>query len=200
MKVAAFFIFIFCFCLHAEDGLEKKFAHVEMNINDDNYILFEDNSLVICDRYTDEYVVEISEDFDLFIRGKKIPVNKEQRKLLENYYIAQYNLFSSRNIIGAKGVEIGIQSAGLAIKAVGGAFVLMASGFDEDAEQEYQDGIELESKKIEEHAKRIEEEADEFERQVDLINHLEREISRKIDELDQIDLHVDKESLCITSD
>ena len=71
MKISTFIAFILCFCIQlgfAEDGLKQTFTHVEMNINDDNYVLFEDNSLIVCDRYTDEYLLEISEDFDLYVK------------------------------------------------------------------------------------------------------------------------------------
>lgn len=201
MKVFTFTVVILCCCfnqLFAEDGLTKTFKHVEMNINHDNYILFEDNSLVVCDRNTDEYLVEISEDFRLFVKGKEISTNQEQRDLLEDYYIAQYNLFSSRNIIGAKGVEIGIQSAKLAIKAVGGAFVLIASGFDDETSDDFEEAMEVESEKIEEAASELEEEADEYERYIYIVNKAEREMSYEIDELDRFDLYIDKDCLSIS--
>ena len=110
------------------------------------------------------------------------------------------NLFSSRNIIGTKGIEIGVQSAGLAIKAVGGAFVLIANGFDEEAEEEFNDKMEYEAKQIEQKADEIEKEADEFEYQIDVANEVEWKIKREISELDDIDLYVDKDALSISVD
>ena len=166
----------------------------------DNYILFEDNSLIVCDRYSDEYLAEISEDFELFIKGKMIKVNDYQQELLEEYYLAQYNLFSSRNIIGAKGIEIGMQGASLALKAVGGAFVLIVSGFDEEIEEDFEDKMDDEAEKIEEKAEELERHADEFENQIYVVNKIERKLSKEIEELDDIDLYVDKDSLSISVD
>jgi len=201
MKVSTKLVLILCFCLQfvfADDGARQMFTHVEMNINNSNYVLFEDNSLIVCDRETDEYKAEITEDFELFVSGKKVPVNDYQRELVEEYYMAQYNLFSSRNIIGTKGIEIGIESASLAIKAVGGAFVLIATGFDEEAEEEFEKEMEDEAEKIERKAEELEKEADEYEHQIYVINKIERKINREIDELDEVDLYVDKDSLSIS--
>ena len=203
MKVYTKIITILFFLLQlgfSDDGTKQIFDHVEMNINNSNYVLFEDNSLIVCDRNTDEYKLEITEDFELFVRGKKVDVSNQQRNLLEKYYMAQYNLFSSRNIIGTKGIEIGVQSAGLAIKAVGGAFVLIANGFDEEAEEEFNDKMEYEAKQIEQKADEIEKEADEFEYQIDVANEVEWKIKREISELDDIDLYVDKDALSISVD
>jgi len=192
-----FFLLQFGF---SDDGTKQVFDHVEMNINRNNYVLFEDNSLIVCDRYTDEYLAEITEDFELYVRGKEVEVSNRQRDLLEQYYMAQYNLFSSRNIIGTKGIEIGMQSAGLAIKAVGGAFVLIASGFDEQAGEEFEDEMEYESEKIEQKADELEREAEEFEYQIDVVNDVEWKIKREIKELDYIDLYVDEDALSISVD
>ena len=193
-------LFAFSAYLSADDGTRQIFKHVEMNINHDNYVLFEDNSLIICDRYTDEYLAEISEDYELFIKGRKVKINDKQQKLLEEYYTAQYNLFDSRNLIGAKGVQIGIQSAGLALKAVGGAFVLIANGFDEQAGEKFEDEMEYESEKIGEVAEELEKEAEEFEHKIYIVNKVEREIRKEIDELDEIDLWVDEDCLSLSVD
>ena len=61
MKISTVVILFVCFyfqCVIADDGKKQMFTHVEMNINNDNYILFEDNSLIVCDRYNDEYIVD----------------------------------------------------------------------------------------------------------------------------------------------
>jgi len=201
MKIFTKIIFLLSFLIYhlsADDGHKQIFSHVEMNINNSNYVLFEDNSLIVCDRDTDEYLAEISEDYDLFVKGKKVNVNEDQRKLLEEYYEAQYELFSSRNLIGAKGIEIGMQSAGLALKAVGGAFVVMASGFDEKKSQEFEDAMEYEAEKIEDKANELEEHAENFENQILIVNRTERKIRKEIAALDRVDLYVDEDSLSIS--
>ena len=201
MKIFTQIIFLLSFLVYhlsADDGNRQIFSHVEMNINNSNYVLFEDNSLIVCDRDTDEYLAEISEDYDLFVKGKKVDVNDNQRKLLEEYYEAQYELFSSRNLIGAKGIEIGMQSAGLALKAVGGAFVVMASGFDEEKSQEFEEAMEYEAEKIEDKANELEEHAENFENQILIVNRTERKIRKEIEALDRVDLYVDEDSLSIS--
>jgi len=199
MKVATFIFLLASFLLVnvslADDGLKSEFKKFQMNINDENYIMFEDNSLVLCDRSTDEYLLEITEDSDLFIRSKKIRINSEQRDLIADYYEAQKTLFIKRNSIGAKGVEIGLASAKLAAKAVGGTIELIASGFDENVEAKFEQDMEREAKEIEYHADNIEDDADEYSEKIDEINSLERKIHRAIEELDEFDLSVDEDRI-----
>ena len=90
-----------------------------MNINEQNYVIFDDESLIVCDRETDVYLVEITPDFDLYVETEKIEMDERQKGIVKDYYEAQYILFSTRNSIGAKGVQIGIEGVELAVTAVG---------------------------------------------------------------------------------
>lgn len=186
--------------LIADDGIKEKFEKIQMNINSENYLIFEDDALIICDRNTDEYLVEITPQFELYIRSKKITMDSDQQDLLEDYYYAQRTLFSKRNSIGAKGVKIGIQSAELAVKAVGGAITLVASGFDKETEKEFEEEMEREAEKIEYHAENLEEDANIAEDQIYKINQLERKIRVEVDALAEFDLSVDDEKISFLHD
>lgn len=192
----AFFIvtfFAFLSPSFAEDGGITNIDDIEMNINDENYILFEDESLVVCDRKTDEYLVEITPGFDLYIRGKKEDIDEEQRDLIEDYYIAQYMLYIKRNRISAKGIEIGIQGARLAAKAVSGAFMLMANGFDEEEERQFEENMEREAEEIERNSEMIDSHVEDYEDQIYNVNNTERIMSRKIRNLQEYALFVDED-------
>lgn len=194
----SFFILInFCF---AKDGIEEKIKNIQMNINDQNYIIFEDKALIICDRDTDRYLVEITPESDLYISSKKIKLSSHQKRLLNEYYKAQHILFGKRNSIGIKGVYIGLESVKLAVAAVGGLVELALSGFDEEVENEFEREMETQSEKIEKQAEGIEEDAQEFEYQVVQINRIDRKLSRIIDDLGNIDLSVDEDMICINID
>lgn len=179
--------------LYSGEGENQKFDKVEMDINRDNYILFENESLVLCDRDNDEYLMEISPDIELYVRSHKISISEYQQELLEDYYIAQHILFTKRNKIGASGIRIGVASAKLAGKAVSGAFMLIVSGFDEEEEMEFEEEMEREAEKIEREAEKIEEHAEDYEDQVYVINKLQREIKKEIKILDEFDLSVDED-------
>lgn len=192
----AFFIvtfFAFLSPSFAEDGGITNIDDIEMNINDENYILFEDESLVVCDRKTDEYLVEITPGFDLYIRGKKEDIDEEQKDLIEDYYIAQYMLYIKRNRISAKGIEIGIQGARLAAKAVSGAFMLMANGFDEEEERQFEENMEREAEEIERNSEMIDSHVEDYEDQIYNVNKTERIMSRKIKNLQEYALFVDED-------
>jgi hypothetical protein len=189
------FIFGLLSPLFSEDGGYTHFDSIEMNINDENYILFEDESLIVCDRKTGKNLVEITFDFDLFIYGKKLRVNEYQKDLLQEYYIAQYILFTKRNRIASKGLEIGLDGVKLAAKAVGGAFMLIAAGFDEEQEKVFEEEMERESESIERKAEIIEYHAEEFEEQVKNVNRAERILTREIKELNDFALYVQKDEI-----
>lgn len=179
----------------AEDGLKQKFTKIQMNINKENYIIFEDECLIVCDRQTDEYLVEITPETELYVRSRKVRLSDHNRDLVRDYYLAQRTLFSKRNSIGAKGIRIGLESAKLAAKAVGGAIGVVVSGFDENVESQFEKEIEHEAGKIEYHAENIEADADEMEECIYEINLLERDIYRNIDELAMINLEVVEEEM-----
>ena len=190
-----FWFLIITTFLFAEDGLKEKFTKVQMNINHDSYVIFEEECFVLCDRETDEYLVEITPETDLFIRSKKININSAERDLLTDYYLAQRTLFSRRNSIGAKGIKIGIESAKLAAKAVGGAIGLVVSGFDENVESDFEKEMQEESEKIEYHANNIERDAEEIDDSICEINDLEQKLCNSVSELRSFDLHVEKDEL-----
>jgi hypothetical protein len=181
----------------AEDGMKEKFKNIQMNINQQNYIIFEDESLIICDRESDKYLVEITPEIDLYIKSRKVDLDAEQKSLVREYYEAQQILFNTRNSIGAKGLHIGIESAKLAVAAVGGAVELALSGFDESVGDEFEQEMESKAERIEEKANDIEDDADEFDYRVVQINKIDRKISRTIDALNEIDLSVDEDRLSI---
>ncbi|KAA3615025.1 MAG: hypothetical protein D8M58_11275 [Calditrichaeota bacterium] len=204
MKVATI-LFLFCLIIipgimFAEDGMKAKFHDVQMNINDDNYIVFEDETLIICDRQSDKYLIEITPEIDLYIESNKVSLNSNQRSLLRDYYEAQQILFSKRNSIGAKSIHIGLEGVKLAATAVGGVVELALSGFDEEVEDEFEKEMEKKSEKIERQADRLEDDAEEFEYQVKQINRLNRKINREIDDLYYFDLSVDEDRVCVRVD
>jgi len=71
-------IFLSTSLFAADDGLEEKFNKVQMNINDYTYILFEDEALIVCDRYNDAYLMEITPTNKLYVRGKRVDLDSRQ--------------------------------------------------------------------------------------------------------------------------
>ena len=93
MNLIKISIIIFVYALYgfvlADDGLKENFSKVQMNINEDNYIIFEEECLIVCNRETDEYLVEITPENELYIRSRKINLSNEERELVRDYYLAQ---------------------------------------------------------------------------------------------------------------
>lgn len=188
---------IICFSLFitplfSGEGGEKLFEKVEMDINRDNYILFEKESMILCDRNTDEYLMEITPDIELYVKSDKVYLNDYQQELVEKYYVAQHILFTKRNKIGAKGIRIGVNSAKLAAKAVSGAFMLLVSGFDEEEEMRFEQEMESEAENIEREAEKLEDTTEDYVDQIYVVNKLEKKLRKEIDILNEFDLSVDE--------
>jgi hypothetical protein len=97
------------------------------------------------DRKDDRPKAEITPKGDLLIEGKAVAINADQRALLMEY---------RSHIIGVaeSGMEIGVQGADLATKAVGEAFKGLLSG---KSEQEIEKSVEAEAAKIKKSAAKL---------------------------------------------
>jgi len=184
----------------AGDGNSRNLDDVSMKINRFNYAIFEDGNLLICDRRSDDVLFEITEDYELVVEGKITELDWGQEELVEDYYRSFNRVFKKRDEIISKGVEVGIKGAQLGMKAVSGVFVLIASGFDEDAEREFEDEMEREAEKIEMRAEDLEKIANELEYQIYVINDIEGEMRREINQLDDFDLYLDEDEMDMSFD
>lgn len=195
-----FYIFMMLFSIlfvsfaTADDGLSQTFDNTEMDINDDNYVLFEDGALIIGDRDNDQYLMEITRDNKLFVNGKRIKLTSSQKRITQRYYELFSELFTFRNRIGAKGLKIGMSGVKLAAKAVSGAFVVLASGGDEVVTEEFEEDMEREAERLEAEAEKIEDWAEDYELCVDRLNRFYRRNKTEIAAIDHIDLYVDTDS------
>ncbi|MCP4705511.1 MAG: YggN family protein, partial [candidate division Zixibacteria bacterium] len=104
--------------------------------------------------------VRITDDYSLYVNGKHIKTNSEQKRLIEEFYNSAEKLQKYAKIIGVKGAEIGIEGAKIGISAIGGLFKLILPGYDTD---DYERDIERKSKGIEYKASLLEKEADALE-------------------------------------
>ncbi len=171
------FIFILGFvaATRAEDGIKQKIKKIQMNINPENYLLFEEGNLIICSRENDSYLMEVDEDGTLYVNAKKIAVSDREKEYLRSYYNQMYEIYDLRNSLGSKGVRVGLAGARLAVKAVGHAMEYVFSGFDEEVEKKMECELEREAEKLEESADGLESQGDRMAERI-------REVNRFIDE------------------
>ena len=121
---------------------------------------FEDGSLVI-EHQDEDWIVEITEDYKLYIDGDKVRTNRQQKKLLRRYYRDYEDIEELAAEIAKEGVKLGVVAVACAAK-----FILEDYDCD-DMEDEFEikpDDLEKMASKLEKKAEKIEDMADDFEK------------------------------------
>jgi DUF2884 family protein len=182
MKYATIFLmllFMFTAVLQAAD--ENDFKHKYLHCLEDADIDIEDATITIRD---DDYKIEITGDFELYVNGKYIKTNDEQQELVEEYHGLIFEIIDRAKDIGKQGARIGIDGAKIGLKAIAGVFKLMRDDYDaDDLEAE----LEMETEELEEMAEELEKEAEKLEYLADNLEDMHEELKDEIPELEELD-------------
>ncbi len=150
---------------------------------EDISIDIEDGLLTIeCEDYDD--IVEITEDYRLYVNGSEIETGSKEKKLLRVYYQQYEDIVEYAGEIAAEGAKLGVKGASLGLKAVANIVKLVLDDYDSgnlqrDMEKE-SDKIERAARKLEKKAEKLEDVAEDFEK-----THVK--LRRSIDELDDLE-------------
>ena len=144
----------------------------------------EDGTLVVTYEDRRDYsTVEITEEYELYVDGQHIKTDKDQKKLLGDYYELVVGFEDAIIDIGKEGARIGFRGAVLGLKAVGGVFRLLSPHYDSD---DLERDIEREAEKIEVRAEKLERQAEKIEDMVDELDDIAWELTREIPVLDDL--------------
>lgn len=148
----------------------------------DKDIDFEDDLLVI-ESEEEDWIVEITGGYELYIDGERIRTDREQRALLRRYYRQAEQIEELAHEIARDGASIGVEGAKVGVRAIANVARLLLEEYDTD---DLDDDIEVDTKQIERMAKRIERKADRLESMVDDLDSLHRKLRRAVPELDEL--------------
>lgn len=107
-----------------------------------------------------DFEVEITREYDLYVDGKRITLDDDQRRLVQDYYDLLFEVAYHARDIKWEGAKIGVKGAGIGVKAIGGLVKMLFTSYDED---EFERDMEREAEKIEEDAEKIEDRAERLE-------------------------------------
>jgi len=180
--ISIFSVFLISSTTFAVDGKKSKknsfqlFDNVDVDIDRDNVTLTCDEG-----RYEE---IHFNEENELFIDGKYIELDKDQKILVQDFKYEIYDIIEFAKEIGLEGAKIGLEGAKLGVSAVAKVFKLLSPYYDsEDLEEE----MEEEAEELEIEAEKLEELADVLEKQVDELNDLREEMREEIPELKRVD-------------
>ena len=144
----------------------------------------DDGSVIIKNNKDRHERVELSEEYELYVNGKFIRTNREQRRYFEDYHDLTCQIEHDAKKIGKEGAKIGARGAKLGVTAVFNVLKLLSSDYDsDDLERE----MERESSKLEANAEKLERKAEKLEEMVDELEELHFKLKESIPELDELE-------------
>ena len=150
---------------------------------DDVEIDIDEGTIVITHEHSDE-CVEITEDYELYIDGKRIKLDRRQQELVETFHVEFTLIMDYAKQIGLEGAKIGAEGAKLGIKAVAAVLQMIFTEYDRD-DLEWE--LENEAEEIEEKAEKLERRAEKIEDLVDDLEDTHDEMVEAIPALDRLD-------------
>ncbi len=143
-----------------------------------------DDILTLTCKYDRNQWIEITGNREMFISGKRIHLNRHQKRLVGDYYDHFVEILDRAKDIGREGAKIGIEGAKVGLIAATRAIKMLSDDynqedFERDIEEETED-LEIRAEKLEEMADELEEVADEFE-------EIHYTMKSEIDELNDLD-------------
>jgi len=166
----------------ADNYTYTKFQNSDCRFSRFNISL--DGSTIVIEQNNGGYgVIEITEDYRLYINGDEIELNEEQTERVEEFYIGCMDIVDYGVAIGLKGARIGIDGAKLGLKAIGGVLKLLFTSYDED---DLERDMDREAAKIEAKAELLEEDAERIEEMAEDLEDIVEEMKDEIPELDRV--------------
>jgi len=171
-------ILLFSISVLAEE-VPKKYKHKNFHIDclQEAEVDIDNDVIVFTCEYDHDLWVEITPDYDLYVNGEHIELNRRQQRMVAEYYDNFMEIIDQAKVIGKEGAKIGMEGAKIGLAAAGAALKMLACDYDsDDLEEEISDDVEAleeRAEELEEMAEELEERADEFE---DLHYSMKREI------------------------
>lgn len=130
------------------------------------------------DRWDGE--VEITEDYELYIDGRKTRLSRDEREMVREYYHLADDIIDTAHRIGWEGAKVGVQGAAIGIKAIVNVVKLISPHYTtEDLEED----MDREAEKIEAKAEVLEEKAEVIDEIAEDLVDLHIEMKNNIREL-----------------
>jgi hypothetical protein len=132
----------------------------------------------------EDWTVEITEEYHLYVNGRIIDTGRKQRKLLRRYYRCYEDIEEMAEEIAEEGAKIGIAGAKLGAGAVACAIKVL---FDDDDCDDMEYEIEIKAEELEKMADKLEKKAEKIEDLADDLEKTHKKLRRSIPELGDLE-------------
>jgi len=144
---------------------------------------FEYGTLVIEHEHED-WIVEITEDYKLYVNGERVKTSRKQKKLLRSYYRDYEDIEELAEDIAKEGMRIGLVGAELGVSAVVCMAKLLLEDYDSD---DMEDEIRIKTENLEKMAHKLDKTADKIEDMADDLEKKHNKLRRSITELGDLE-------------
>jgi len=176
---------ILCVALTAGAQAHRVCRHDENWNFKHKSIDFEDGTLTI-EHEDEDWTVEITDEYDLYVNGERVKVDREQKKLLRRYYRDYEDIEEMAEEIGAEAAKIGLAGAKLGVNAVACVARLILEDFDCD-DIDIDIDIDIDEKEIEKMAEKLQKKAEKIEDKADDLEKSHRKLRKSIPELGDLE-------------
>jgi vacuolar-type H+-ATPase catalytic subunit A/Vma1 len=149
----------------------------------DKSIELEDGRLVI-EHEEEGWTVEITDDYELYVDGRRVKTDREQKKLLKRYYRDFEKIEDMAEDLAREGAAVGLEGAKLGVSAVACIAKLLLEDYDSD---DMEDEMEVKTEDLEKMAEKLEKKADKLEDIADDLEKTHRKLRRSIPELGDLE-------------
>ena len=166
------------------------FAHKSYSISigkslclDNIDIDIKNGTLVLVNKQDEDEIVEITEDYILYVNGKHISTDYRQNMLIKDYYDQFMDIIDCAKEVGWEGARVGLEGAKVGLKATVGLLKVIFTRYKTEDLEEY---LEEETEELEEKADELKEKAQEIEEMAEEFKELHHELKENIPELQKL--------------
>ncbi|MEJ2637568.1 MAG: DUF2884 family protein, partial [Calditrichia bacterium] len=186
MMKALPFLFLFLFVIFsAGSAADLRDSGCGHHVKWDNVDFdLEDGAIVFTHTPGQRESVKFTEDQELFVNHERVKLNRQQRKLVGEFYEQSRALIGEAKRIGWEGAKLGSEGAKVGLQAVAGILDVIFTEYDSD---DLEDEMERKAEVIEKKAEKLEARADKLEEKADNLEELRQELKEEIPELHDLD-------------
>ena len=193
MKKYALLLFVVLFAFSSVYA--KKYKKVKDD-DEDNYVYvisddkigdigdidieLEDGSVILTEEGEVENVVEITEDYELYVNDRQVNLTPEQQDLVEEFHVLVFEMVDEAKYIGWEGAKVGVSGAKLGMKAIGRLFKMIFTSYDED---DFERDMERDAELLEVKAEKLEDKARIIEKKARDLEDITEELFDDVPEL-----------------
>ena len=144
----------------------------------------DDGTIIMTHNRRPKGMVEITEDYELYVNGRLVATDDEQKELLKDYYDLTMEVVEYATQIGYEGAKIGVSGAAIGLMAVGGVFKALMTDYEFE---ELEDDLEEEAEELEARAEELAEKAEDLEDIAEELADVHDDLRRETPELRDLD-------------